>query len=84
MTTQRPDLNKNDITRFFKKKHGKNGEHEMKKFKMQKYLTGNASFLTPFQEAENRFFSISCLVSATELTQITKYGKVHWLTLNLF
>ena len=48
-----------------------------------KFLTGNASFLTPFKEAQNRF-SISCLVCATELTQYTTYRKVNWVTLNSF
>ena len=33
-----------------------------------KVLTGNASFLVPLKEAENRF-SISCLVCATEQSQ---------------
>ena len=47
-----------------------------------KFLTGNASFSTPYKEAENRYL-ISCLVCAIELTQYTTYGIVHLVTLNL-
>ena len=50
-------------------------------FKCQ-YLMEITMFSTPSKEAENPF-SIPCLVCATELTQYTTYGKVHWVTLKL-
>ena len=46
-------------------------------------MTRNTLFSTSFKEAETRF-SISCLVCATRLTQYKTYGKVHWVTLDLF
>ena len=48
-----------------------------------KFLAGNASFLIPLKETENRF-SIFCLVCATEQSQESTYGENHWVTLNLF
>ena len=47
------------------------------------FFMGSASCLTPLKE-EEYCFPISFLVCATELTQCTTYGKVHWMTLNLF
>ena len=48
-----------------------------------KFLTGNASFLITLKEVENSF-SISCLVCATEQSQLSIYGEKYWVTLNLF
>ena len=45
------------------------------RFKYQ-FLYGKHFILTPFKGTENRvFFSVSCLVCATELNQYTNYVK---------
>ena len=50
---------------------------DKKKILNAKYFMGNASFSTPFKDS-------SCLFFTTELTDCITYGKVHWVTLNLF
>ena len=58
------------------------GKDKNETFKCQLFY-GKHSIVAPLKWTENHF-SISCLVCATELTQYTTYGKVHWVVLRLF